>query len=305
MNASTNRRPAAVDAKLYPFDGHLLDRGGLAYHYLDEGPRDAAPVLMVHGNPTWSFYYRELVLALRSTHRCVVPDHIGCGLSDKPGDDRYRYTLASRVDDLTALVDALGLERVSLVVHDWGGMIGTAWATRHPDRVDRVVAMNTAAFTNPKGTKVPPSLWLARNTVLGAGLVRGLNAFAEGAVRTCTTRRPLPPDVARAYVAPYDSWDNRIATLRFVQDIPLSPSDPAWAVVAETEAGLSRLASKPVQLHWGLRDFVFDEAFLHAWERHFPAAEVFRYSDCGHYVLEDAGDEIIPRIARFVRASPS
>ncbi|WP_279384383.1 alpha/beta fold hydrolase [Geotalea toluenoxydans] len=120
--------------KHYPFTGNYLDLNGLAYHYLDEGSGD--PVVMVHGNPSWSFYYRNLVLALRDRYRCIVPDHMGCGFSDKPDDDRYDYTLPRRVDDLERLLDHLQLSKnVTLVVHDWGGMIGMAYAVRHPERI--------------------------------------------------------------------------------------------------------------------------------------------------------------------------
>ncbi len=116
---------------LYPFRGHFLDLQGIRLHYLDEGRGE--PVVMVHGNPTWSFYYRELVKALRDDYRVVVPDHVGCGLSDKPDDDRYDYTLDRRVADLEALLDHLGLTSdLTLVLHDWGGMIGMAYASRHP-----------------------------------------------------------------------------------------------------------------------------------------------------------------------------
>ncbi|MBW2390864.1 MAG: alpha/beta fold hydrolase, partial [Deltaproteobacteria bacterium] len=119
----------------YPFQGKILDLDGLRYHYLDEG--SGPPVVMVHGNPTWSFYYRDLVLALRGRYRAVAPDHIGCGRSDKPDDSRYEYTLERRVQDLGALIDHLGFDKVTLVVHDWGGMIGFTWATQNPDRIQR------------------------------------------------------------------------------------------------------------------------------------------------------------------------
>ncbi len=128
--------------------GHDLDLGGLRYHYLDEGQGE--PVVMVHGNPSWSFYYRHLVEALRDNHRCIVPDHIGCGLSDKPDDARYEYTLSRRAADLEALLDHLGIEGpLTLVMHDWGGMIGMTYATRHPERIARLVVLNTAAFHLP------------------------------------------------------------------------------------------------------------------------------------------------------------
>ena len=143
-----------VSKDLYPFTGRFHNHGGLRQHYLDEGQGD--PVVMVHGNPSWSFYYRNLVLALRGHYRVIVPDHIGCGLSDKPDDGRYRYTLKQRVDDLDALLDSLGIrERITLVLHDWGGMIGMAYACRYPERIRRLVILNTGAFPLPPTKKFP------------------------------------------------------------------------------------------------------------------------------------------------------
>lgn len=292
-----------ISRTLYPFENHHFDRGaGIRMHYLDEG--SGPPVVMVHGNPTWSFYYRRLVLALRGSHRCVVPDHVGMGLSDKPADDRYTYTLSQRVDDLEALLAHLGIEReVTLVVHDWGGMIGMAWAARHPERVARLVILNTAAFPLPSDKRFPWPLWLTR-TPLGTLLVRRFNAFSAVAARVCMTRAPMPPEVRRAYTAPYDGWDERIATLRFVQDIPLGPRDRAWQTVKTTADALPSLAHLPALICWGDRDFVFDHAFLRQWERHLPDAEIVRFADAGHYVLEDAASEVIPRIERFLREHP-
>ena len=157
-----------IDRALYPFSGHLFDVGnGVNLHYLDEGR--GPPVVMLHGNPTWSFMYRNLVLELRDRFRCIVPDHVGCGLSDKPDETRYEYTLARRVADLTALLDHLHVtDNVTLVLHDWGGMIGMAWATQFPERVKRLVVLNTAAFPMPADAKLPRSLWWGRNTALGA-----------------------------------------------------------------------------------------------------------------------------------------
>jgi cis-3-alkyl-4-acyloxetan-2-one decarboxylase len=147
---------------------------------------------------------------------------------------------------------------------------------------------------------VPWQLRLARTPLLGALLVRGCNAFSRGAVRSCVTRQPIPADVAKAYCAPYDSWAHRIAVHRFVQDIPLKPGDRAWNTVVETEQRLSSLADKPMLIGWGDRDFVFDHHFLAEWQRRFPHAELHRYPDCGHYILEDAADELIPVIREFL-----
>jgi pimeloyl-ACP methyl ester carboxylesterase len=291
-----------IPKKLYPFESHYFDRQGLRLHYLDEGAGD--PVVMVHGNPSWSFYYRNLVLALRGQFRCIVPDHIGCGLSDKPGDDQYSYTLKSRVDDLEALLDSLQIKRCTLVVHDWGGMIGMAYATRHPDRIARLVVLNTAGFRLPERKPLPWQLGLVRNTPLGALMVRGGNAFARGAAWVGCQRERMPKDVRDAYCAPYDSWKNRIATLRFVQDIPLKAGDAGYDIVTGVEEHLSRFRATPTLICWGAKDFVFDDHFLREWQRHLPEAEVHRFADAGHYVLEDASKEIIPLVQGFLAKAP-
>jgi len=286
----------------YPFARRVAEvGGGWRMHAVDDG--DGPPVVMVHGNPSWSYYYRRLILELRATHRCVAPDHIGMGLSDKPDDGAYSYTLSRRVDDFAACLDALAVTGpLSLVVHDWGGMIALAWAVEHPDRVARVVILNTAAFPLPPGKRFPWPLALAR-TPIGALLVRGGNAFAWTATWAAMARGRMDADTADAFTWPYDSWADRIATLRFVEDIPLSPSDPAWAVVEATAAKLHLLADKPTLIAWGGRDFVFDHAFLAEWRRRLPRAQVHEFADAGHYVLEDAADEVVPLVARFIRAA--
>ncbi|PLX95316.1 MAG: alpha/beta hydrolase [Desulfuromonas sp.] len=287
----------------YPFTSNYFDRDGLRLHYLDEG--SGAPVVMLHGNPSWSFYYRNLAQELAKDHRVIVPDHIGCGLSDKPDDDRYAYTLQSRVDDLTALLEHLGIERdITLVVHDWGGMIGMSWAVEHIPQVKRLVVLNTGAFPLPNGKKLPLGLAICRDSPLSSLLVRGFNAFAVAASYVGCKRNPLSPKLRAAYTSPYDSWENRIATQRFVQDIPLHAGDRAWKRVNRTADNLHKLASLPMLICWGMLDFVFDEKFLAEWEKRFPAAEVHRFADCGHYILEDAANEIIPQVRDFLSRHP-
>ena len=290
---------------LYPFESRWLDIDGIQMHYLDEGPRDAPIVLMVHGNPTWYFYYRNLVLALRDRYRCIVPDHIGCGLSDKPGDELYPYTLARRISDLGALMDHVlsGNSEpqipLHMIVHDWGGMIGFGWAGERPEQIASTVIANTAAFPMPPEKKLPAALWLVRNTKLGALLVQGLNAFSGLAARIAF-KKPVSTEVRKAYKGPYDSWDNRIATLRFVQDIPLRPQDPGYDIVQATESRLKSFIGKPCLLAWGEKDFVFDLHFLNQWKRVFPHASVLSYPDCGHYIFEDAGPPLTQAISDFL-----
>jgi len=296
---------AAALAKEYPFTGKRCDLKGLSLHYLDEGR--GQPVVMVHGNPSWSFYYRNLVLALRDHYRCVVPDHIGCGLSEKPGDDRYDYTLSRRVDDLEQLLEHLQIrEDITLVVHDWGGMIGMAHAVRHPERIKRLIILNTGAFHLPQHKRLPLALRICRDSVIGGLLVRGFNLFSLAASYVGCKRQPMPAELRALYQFPYDSWQNRIATLRFVQDIPLSPADRAYALVSSVADGIGQFARLPILICWGELDFVFDQHFLGEWQQRFPDAEVHRFADCGLYILEDAGTEIIPLISVFLdRTDPA
>jgi haloalkane dehalogenase len=178
-------------------------------------------------------------------------------------------------------------------------MIGMAWASRHPERIARLVILNTAAFRMPAGKMLPWQLWLIRNTPLGSLLVRGLNLFSEGLVRFCAAR-PLAAEVRAGYLAPYRTWRERIAVLRFIQDIPLTPGDPSYELVKSVEEGLYRFGQTPMLICWGGRDFVFDDDYLSGWRGWFPQAEVHRFPDAHHLVLEDAGDEVLALVRDFL-----
>ena len=283
---------------LYPFAPHFIDLPGARYHYVDEGEGD--PVVMVHGNPTWSFYYRELIRALAPTHRVIAPDHVGCGRSDKP--QRYDYTLAQHVQNLEALIERLDLKRVTLVLHDWGGPIGMGYATRHPENVARIVLMNTIAFWIPE---IPLRLRFARLPVVGDVLIRGMNLFLRFALQiACKHRERLTPDVRAGYLAPYRSYADRVAHLRFVEDIPVHERHPTYAVLRRIETGLSALAGRPMLLIWGDRDPIFTPRVLIGWQRRFPSALVRRLPDAGHWVLEDAPDRVVPWVREFLAAHP-
>jgi len=277
--------------------------------YLDEGPRDGEVVVMLHGNPSWSYYWRNLVAELSDpargkAYRCIVPDHIGMGLSDKPDDSRYAYTLQSRVDDVAALLDHLGITGpVTLAVHDWGGMIGFGWALSHAAQVKRLVITNTAAFPMPAAKPMPWQIALGRDWKVGEWLIRGFNAFSAGASWLGVERR-MPADVRRAYVSPYNSWDSRIATVRFMQDIPLSPRDRAWPLLEAAGRALPAFADRPAFIGWGLKDFVFDRHFLDGFRAALPNAEVTAFEDAGHYVLEDKAQVLVPAIREFLDRHP-
>jgi pimeloyl-ACP methyl ester carboxylesterase len=288
---------------LFPFKRNYLDQNGQQYHYLNEGSGE--PVVMVHGNPSWSFYYRNLVKSLSHNYQCIVPDHIGCGLSDKPADKDYQYTLKNRIDDLEALLDALNInENITLVVHDWGGMIGMGYAARHPERIKRLVILNTAAFHLPSTKSFPVPLLIGRNTYIGTVLIRGLNAFSAIASYVGVKRKPMEKAVRQAYVAPFNSWKNRISTLRFVQDIPLLPHHKNYQLVSDISDSLVHFQKIPTIICWGMKDFVFDKHFLNTWKEKMPHAAVNEFDDCGHYILEDASEQVIPLIETFMAENP-
>jgi haloalkane dehalogenase len=283
---------------LYPFPSREIRIDGLRYHYLDEGQGE--PLLLVHGNPTWSFYWRELVLALRGRFRLIVPDHIGCGLSDKPG--RYEYRLARHVDNLRRLVEALQLEQITLLAHDWGGAIGLGAAAAEPDRFSRFVLFNTAAF---RSRDMPWRIRVCRTPLLGKLAVQGLNAFARAATWMAVEKHErMTPEVRAGLLAPYDSWSHRIATHQFVLDIPLSPEHPSYAKLLEIEQALPQLAQRPTMFVWGMRDWCFTPAFLDRFLEFFPEAETHRLADAGHYVIEDAYERIVPLVEQFIAAHP-
>lgn len=285
---------------LYPFKSHYMMINGLRLHFLDEGLGE--PVVMIHGNPTWSFYYRRLVSELSPRYRVIAPDHMGCGFSDKPDDTRYDYRLKSRVDDLESLINLLDIDqKITLVMHDWGGMIGTAYALRHCDRIGRMIIMNTAAFFPPGKKKIPLRLRMIRNIKpLAIPAVLGLNLFAVSALHMASYKG-LSKEVKAGLIAPYNSWKNRIATLKFVQDIPLSPHDVSYGMVKYVAENLNQLDKIPLMILWGKHDFVFDHRYLTEWERRFPDAEVHLFDDAGHYVLEDAPEKATRLIKNFLR----
>lgn len=289
---------------IYPFASHWLDMDGGRMHYVDEGPqttRNDGPtptLLFVHGNPTWSFHWRRLIVALRREFRCVAPDHLGCGLSDKPS---RRLRLVDHVENLSTLVEELDSREVTLVAQDWGGAIGLGAMLRTPERLARIVLFNTGAFPPPY---IPWQIRACRVPIVGRLAVQGANLFSRAALRMALARRKrLEPPIAAGYLAPYNSWANRRAVCGFVEDIPSGARHPTWTVLADIERKLPTLADRPVLLVWGMRDWCFRpeclDRFLAAW----PEAETHRWPDAGHWVVEDAPDESLAIVERFLTAS--
>lgn len=280
--------------ELYPFESHFLNVDGVRMHYVDEG--QGKPVLMVHGNPTWSFYYRRLVQALRPSHRAVAVDHVGCGLSDKPAD--YRYQLSQHIDNLTSLIEELDLQDATLVAHDWGGAIGLGAVQNCSERFERIVLLNTAAFPPPF---IPFRIRVCRWPIFGKLALQGFNGFARAAITMATEQvGGLKPSVAAGMIAPYNNWANRIATYQFVKDIPLSRSHPTWGVLEQIENRLSALSDKEIHLCWGMKDWCFRPQCLDRFIELWPQANVVRFENAGHYVMEDEAQAIIERIQQWL-----
>jgi len=291
------RALVAPIAALFPFAPRFHDHGGVVQHYVDEGPRSAETLLFLHGNPTWSFAWRRSILALSDRWRCVAPDHVGMGLSDKPRD--YPYRLERHVENLERLVLALDLEAITLVMHDWGGPIGMGFARRHPGRVRALVVSNTAAF---RARRLPLRLAACRVPFLGTLAIQGFNAFVRGAAHMAVEKR-LQGDVRAGYALPYHGWTNRGATRAFVEDIPLAPGHPSHAELSVIEAALPTFADRPVALLWGERDWCFGPAFLEEWRRRFPHASVRCFEEAGHWVFEDEPAGYVEALEDFLEGS--
>ena len=285
----------------YPFAANYFETNAGRMHYVDEGPVDAPPLLMLHGNPTWSFYFRNLIRPLSATYRVIAPDHLGCGLSDKPQD--AQYTLRAHIDRLAQLVESLRLTNTTLVVHDWGGAIGMGYAVEHPERIGRFVVFNTAAFPS---SHMPWQIGLCRIPGLGAVAIRGFNAFVRGALQTCTAHpERLTAAVRAGYLAPYDSWANRVANLRFVQDIPMSARHPGHRLLSNIGEDIRMFQRHPLLLIWGAKDYVFNDRFFEEWRQRFPTARYHYIDDAGHFVVEDAHERIVPWIEGFLHEAPA
>lgn len=292
-------------------------------HFVDERPRDASQdgtpqtLLFVHGNPTWSFHWRRLISTFRDRYRCIALDHLGCGLSDKP---QRLMSLCEHIDNLVALVRVLNLERITLVAQDWGGAIGLGAMLQLPERLQRIVLFNTGAFPP---VYLPWRIRACRFPVIGRLAVQGANLFSLAALRMTMARtKKLEPAVAAGYLAPYDSWANRMAVYGFVHDIPaprncvfpkrefeprvnaLGDCDTVTKL-AQIEAALPSLANRPACLIWGMRDWCFRPDCLDRFQAAWPNAEVHRLNDVGHWVVEDAPDESLAIVDRFLTSQHS
>jgi haloalkane dehalogenase len=249
---------------------------------------------MLHGNPTWSFFYRNLAKYFSQNFRVIVPDHVGCGLSDKPNAKEFSYTLKDHIANIESLIEKLQLKNITLVVHDWGGAIGMGVATKHPELIKKIVIMNTAAFIT---SEIPARINILRNPI-GAWAIQQFNAFAYPATFMTTTKK-LPRIIKKGFILPYHDFNSRIATAKFVQDIPMSEEHPSFATLKTIENQLKNL-TMPILLLWGAKDFCFTTNFLKRWQDIFPNAHSRVFPNAGHYLIEDELTEVIKEIDSFL-----
>lgn len=276
--------------ELYPFTPkNFKTSSGHQLSYVDEGEGEA--IVLLHGNPTWSFAYRELIKTLSPHFRVIVPDHIGMGLSEKPQD--YTYQLKDHVENTHDLLERLQIERYHMVVHDWGGAIGAGLSVKTPEALLSWVILNTAAFTS---AHIPWRINICRNS-FGEQLIRRLNAFAAPATVMAATK-PLEAKVKKGYLYPYNNYQNRIATARFVRDIPMDDTHPSFSTLHSIEEKLPTLKC-PKLILWGEKDFCFNGHFLKRWQELYPKAQVVTYPKGGHYIFEDESEDVKARVLAF------
>jgi haloalkane dehalogenase len=287
----TADRPGWLLEELYPFESRYADIGGASVHYLDEGA--GPPLLLLHGNPTWSFLYRDLIRGLRDRYRCIAPDHPGFGLSrPAPG---YRFTPAEHAAVLEQLVEQLGLSDMTMMVQDWGGPIGFAVATRQPDRFSAFVIGNTWAW--PKADPATQLFSRLLGGPIGAYLIERRNVFVEKIIPGNVKRRKLAPEVMNAYRGPFPTRDSRRPMHVFPREI--LGSRP---FLADVERGLAKLRDRPALLVWPTKDVAFREPERKRWEQVFPNHRTVILQGAGHYIQEDAPEEIVSAIRAWAPA---
>ncbi len=288
----------------WPFEPQWFDSADGRMHYVDVGPRDGRPVVLVHGNPTWSYLYRNFIPALAEAgHRAIAFDHLGFGRSDTPSDPGL-YTIGKHAQRADALLESLDLSGATVVPQDWGGPIGLSWATKHPERVDGLFILNTFAHRPPEKVSLPLPLRLFRTPGVGEVMVKGLDLFNRvflfkaGVVH----RDRITATVKRAYRTPHPNWSSRTPILVFPREIPSGPEGPVSDLCAGVEQLMEQhFRSKPVEICWAMKDIAFTPEMLdRLWLQTFPDAQVTRIPDAGHYLQEDAHELIVPKLVEFV-----
>ena len=284
----------------FPFAPHYHPVHGFEMHYVDEG--NGEPVVMLHGDPTWGYLYRGFIPTLSRHHRCIVPDHMGMGKSGVPLEP-YPYRLQHHIANLEALLRHLDVQNITLVVHDWGGPVGLGFAVRHPQRIKRLVLLNTWAFAPWPGGPFPRLLEVIRSE-RGENFVLKRNGYVEPALMGTTHHTEhLTPTVMEAYKAPYPTPETRTALLCWSRDIPVQESDPSYAEMKRIEEGLPQFRNLPILIIWGMQDPVLPPSVLRLWQAVYPQAITYEIEDASHFLQEDAPERVVGYIDDFLKAN--
>lgn len=288
-------------AGTFPFAPHYHHVNGFEMHFVDEGSGE--PLVLLHGDPTWGYLYRNLLPSLSQHWRCIVPDHMGMGKSETPQDPAL-YHLQQHVANLEALLLHLKLHDITLVLHDWGGPVGLGVATRHPELIKRLVLLNTWAFAPWPGGPFPRLLNLIRSA-RGEAFVLQKNGYLEPAlIGTTHYTANLTKVVMDAYKAPFPIPESRLAMLCWSRDIPVEPGDVSYAEMQRIEKGLPLFSNIPTLLIWGMQDPVLPPSVLRKWQDIYPQATTHEIADASHFLQEDAPERIVTWIEEFLTAHP-
>lgn len=283
-----------VDRAEYPFQSRYWPTEDGDLHYVDEGRGD--PIVFVHGNPTWSFMYRKLIEGLRSDYRCVALDHLGFGLSDKPFGVEYTPQLHAK--NLTDLITGLGLKDITLVIHDWGGPIGMAYALNHPRNIKRLVVFNTH-FWSLQGVRGAEIFSRLVGGPVGRWLCRRFNAFPRFVMPKVYGRSErMTKAVHQHYLKPFPNRRTREGSWSFAKAII---GESEWLASLWSRRDL--LQWKPVRIFWGLEDPVGTEDKLHRWETTFVNHETTCLPVAGHFVPEQLGASLVKPVREFLTSA--
>ncbi|MFW6058223.1 MAG: alpha/beta fold hydrolase [Persicimonas sp.] len=281
-------RPDWLPQALYPFENHYLEVEGSTVHYVDEG--DGPPLLMLHGNPTWSFLYRNLITSLRQRFRCVALDYPGFGLS--LAADGYSFRPREHARVVEQVVEALGLSEIVLMAHDWGGPIGLWAAQRQPERYSGFVLSNTFAWP-VEGSRRLEGFSRVMGSSLGGALERRTHLFVNVGIRLGTRDR-LSHEVMRCYRRPFAGQHASDGPHIFARELTASRD-----FLAEVEQGLEHLVDHPALLVWGEFDLAFGTDERMRFEEYFPGHEVVLLEGARHFIQEDEPEAIVAGIGEW------
>lgn len=296
-----NEKPAWL-GELFPWEQKTLRVNGRSMAYVDEGERRARPVVLLHGNPTWGFLYRDFVGPLkRAGYRVVVPDWIGAGYSDHPRFDAA-YSLAHHAADLVSLIDQLDLRGFVIVGQDWGGPQGVGAALRRLDRLAALVLMNTWLFTAHAGKfHSSPRPWTTWHAPLVGQLLMKRWKVLSHAGPAAIARRGMSEAEKRAYHHVFDEPESDTVVLTWPRTIPMREGDRGWADMQEIERRLPELASTPTLLLWAPEDNVFPIEYANRMKELLPHAEgPILFDRAAHFLQDDRGPDLVAAIVPFL-----